>query len=100
MSSPDDLSSSSGGAESANPYAASPARDGANPDPALKEEPRQYQIRMAWADRRRFLRAVGPLRVVAMGGAVVGVWGLYGLLRTSFEFSRLAKFENWSDAIL
>lgn len=39
---------------------------------------RQYRIRMEWSTRRRFLRLVLPLRVIAIASAVAMVYGLYG----------------------
>src|SRR5262245_61527133 len=41
---------------------------------------RTFQLRMDWADRIRFLRAVGPLRIVAVVSGVVAVLGLYTMV--------------------
>src|SRR5436190_18637734 len=68
-----------------NPYAPSQVAETQMPAAADDEETaRHYQLRMSWPARQNFLRAAAPLRLGAMWSAVLGVWGLFGLLQ-SFE---------------
>jgi hypothetical protein len=78
-----------------NPYAASPVSDAramvAEPRP---EPERHYQVRMNWAARRNFLRAVGPLRVYAVAGMVFGAWGLLGFLPSGYRLWQITQAEG------
>lgn len=84
-----------------NPYEPSKVpRDEAVLELQAPERPqRTYRIQMAWADRYRFLRAVGPLRIYAIAGGVMAAWALYGLLQTSYEMWRLNDLQRTDIAI-
>jgi hypothetical protein len=71
--------------QSINPYAASHIGDASAGASAAHQQPRKYTVRMAWSDRVRFMKVVGPLRLVATVGAVICLWGLYSLVRSWFE---------------
>jgi hypothetical protein len=73
-------------AESINPYAPSQISDEPVPAaPVNREEPhREYHVHMDWADRRRFLRSVGPMRVASAIGALLWTMSLLAIIRASF----------------
>ena len=80
-------SHSSGESQPVNPYEATAIaspRSAAGPElPA--PPPRNYRLTMAWADRRRFLSAVAPLRLYAIAGLVTGGLAILGLLQILFD---------------
>jgi hypothetical protein len=99
----DEASSSRSGepAQELNPYAPSEVPQGHDsPSGSQDEASRQFQVRMAWADRQRFLKAVGPLRLAALAGMLAGVWALWGLLQSWVEFYRAASLVDTRDWIL
>jgi hypothetical protein len=74
-------SHSAGEPQSVNPYEASAAgADGIAP--RQDGGPWRFRLRVTWADRRRFLRAVVPLRVYATCGAAMAGWAVVTLLST------------------
>jgi len=83
---------------SENPYAPSQVGEtraiGVAPS---EDQPRTYQVRMSWPTRYRFLRSVGPLRLAAIAGAVVGGCLMVGLLQATVELTRMRRFDQWWD---
>jgi hypothetical protein len=61
---------------------------------------RTFRLRMDWADRMRFLRAVGPLRVFAMAGGVVAVFGLYTMVSLLFTMPEsYTATGTWAESV-
>lgn len=86
---------------SLNPYEASRHAEAIDPRLIPPEAIyRDYRVRMEWSDRHRFLRAVGPLRLAAMAGGVVGVWAVYGLIGTTFRSWQLGPFGTSLDFLM
>jgi hypothetical protein len=88
-----DLNPSSPGASQPlpiNPYAASdePARR-LSSSGGETATPRQYRIRMDWADRRRFMRTAGIFRLWAVAGAVMGGYAMFTMIQGLVEASRI-----------
>jgi len=84
-----------------NPYAVSHVADSQetpSPPPAIVS--RDYRLRMDWADRRRFLRTVGLLRIGAVAGAVIGFYGLYGFVNGVYSSWRLGSIGTWSEPLM
>jgi hypothetical protein len=87
--------------QASNPYAPSEVPEGQDAPPAAEVEPvPHYQLRMAWSDRRRFLRTVGLLRLASLISALMGVWALFGLMQAWVEFYRGARFQDSHDLIM
>ena len=65
-----------------NPYQASGLGDGdASPrHSANATAPRDFRLRFSWSDRHRFLRVVGLVRLVAIAGGLMGVYGILSYL--------------------
>jgi len=85
-----------------NPYAPSLVGDAraAGTTPG-EDQQRTYHVRMSWPARYRFLRSVGPLRLAAMAGAVVGVWALANLMQATIQTTRLRQWDElWGTAFL
>jgi hypothetical protein len=86
---------------SINPYAASAIVDPHEaPTPPLSAiAPRTYRIEMQWADRHRFLRTVGLLRLAAAAGAVMGVYGLYGFMTVAYSAWQTNALATWLEPV-
>jgi hypothetical protein len=83
-----------------NPYEASPFADSRVPfEPQYQSAvPRNFHVRLNWSDRCRFLRAVGPLRIVAIASGVLAVVGLYSLVNSIITlWGVLAINERWQN---
>ena len=76
-----------------NPYevTALSAPSAPTPSPAAALVERKYQLHMHWADRRRFLKAVDPLRFVAIIGFLTGGMGLLGAIGSLGEIWRVGE---------
>lgn len=84
-----------------NAYAASHvAESGGTRLPPAPMVPRDYRLHMDWADRRRFLRSVGLLRIAAVAGAIIGSYGLYGLLNSAYSSWRVGTLETWFEPLM
>jgi membrane glycosyltransferase len=95
-------SHSSGESQPVNPYAAPSV---ASPRSAAEVErredtPRTYQLRMEWTDRRRFLRAVGPLRLYAIAGFLLGGVAILSMIGAIFESRQIITFQGPADVFL
>lgn len=83
-----------------NPYAASQIADG-NTEPALDErgeQPRHFRGRMDWADRRAFLRSVGPTRVAAVFGGLLYLNTVYTITKLWTRSPTFDQQLDWYDA--
>jgi hypothetical protein len=80
-------------AQAINPYAVTALTETQESRPAPPAfVQRRYVTQMDWADRRRFLKAVGPLRVAAMLtgiGTLVALYGVLSPIRLAWEFNSL-----------
>jgi len=73
-----------------NPYEVTTLSEAtAAPAPPPAPVPRTYQLQMAWADRRRFLKAIGPLRLTVVIGGVMACLGIIGYIQALTEFWQL-----------
>jgi len=91
----------SGESQPVNPYAASSV---ASPRSAADEErheetPRTYRLNMEWADRGRFLRAVGPLRLYGIVGFFFGGVTILYFIGAMFESREFSTFQGFSHVI-
>lgn len=66
----------------------------------MREEPqRHYHVQMEWADRRRFLHAVGPLRLYGIVGFFVGGVTILFFIGAMFESREFSSFQGFSHVI-
>lgn len=95
-------SHSSGESQPVNPYEATviaSPRSAAGPQLPLPP-PRCYRLTMAWADRRRFLSAVAPLRLYAIAGFLLGGVALLSMIGALFESRAIVTFQGPADWLL
>src|SRR5262245_60582692 len=84
-----------------NPYAVSHVAD-SQETPLAPEASgaRDYRLRMDWADRRRFLRCVGVLRIAAVAGAMMGLYGIFGLLSSAYSSWYVGALGTWFEPLM
>jgi hypothetical protein len=83
-----------------NPYAASHVAESEETRLPPVPRARDYRLHMDWADRRRFLRSVGLLRIAAVAGAMMGFYGLYGLLNSAYSSWRVGTLAIWFEPLM
>jgi hypothetical protein len=100
MSSDESKLESSSVPQRVNPYETSAFAEPrvSRESPYPSEAPRTFSVRLHWSDRRRFLRAVGPLRVIAVASGVVAIIGIYSLVNSIITlWGVLAISQTWQN---
>jgi hypothetical protein len=87
--------------QSVNPYASGSVAVPRSAAAEVRNQPivRDYRIQMGWADRRRFLRAVLPLRLYAIVGICVGGTAVLSLFAALFEVRQAVRSPVAADAL-
>jgi hypothetical protein len=87
-----------------NPYAASREAQprSSHDEPAQDGIPtqRQYQARMDWADRRDFLKSVGPTRVAVVFGGLLWLKSIYDLTRIAHAALTMGPLTHWGEIVV